>query len=326
MSLKGRCSILVVAVVVLAWGLLTPATRAQHFRAAGDDLGIGDVSADIIFTPLTPCRLIDTRLAGGTFVANETRHYDLIGPANYASTGGNPAGCGIPATTTPVTSTTYGNRVRSLVLNLTAVLPSANGNLRAWPTNQAVPLASVLNYSPTMYAVANGIALQTCDAAVGAGTPCLSGDLSIRADTGGTDLVVDVLGYYAPVSFLLASNRTLRGHFAIDYTATGANQYGVDAIPFLPPLATIAAAGTPNIILPGGAPTANCPGTTANPSAAPGQLCLYAFQDINTSLLQLYRMSIGSAGTTDPYAATLLVGSTAAGRVSFLGVWAVTAP
>ena len=118
-----------------------------------------------------PIGYASRRLAGGVFAPNETRHYDLIGPANYASTGGNPAGCGIPATTTPVTNTTYGNRVRSLVLNLTAVFPTANGNLRAWPTNQATPLASVLNYSPTMYAVANGLALQTCDAAVAAAPP-----------------------------------------------------------------------------------------------------------------------------------------------------------
>ena len=234
MSLKGRCSILVAVVVVLAWGLLTPATRAQHFRPTGDDLGIGDVAADIIFTPLTPCRLIDTRLAGGVFAPNETRHYDLIGPANYASTGGNPAGCGIPATTTPVTSTTYGNRVRSLVLNLTAVFPTANGNLRAWPTNQATPLASVLNYSPTMYAVANGLALQTCDATVAAGTPCLSGDLSIRADTASTDLVVDVLGYVNaafirflnPTTGVLDAATTFGALLTVSSNAAGRTQVG----------------------------------------------------------------------------------------------------
>jgi hypothetical protein len=325
MSLKRRCSILVTVVVVLAWGLLTPATRAQHFRPTGDDLGIGDVAADIIFTPLPPCRLIDTRLAGGAFAANETRNYDLIGPANFASTGGNPAGCGIPATTTPVTSTTYGNRVRSLVLNLTAVFPTANGNLRAWPTNQPIPLAAVLTYSPTMYAVANGLALQTCDAAVAAGTPCLGGDLSIRADTASTDLVVDVLGYYAPVSYLLASNRTLTGTVFIDYVAPAINDAGGDSMSFHPPLAAAPNAAAANIIVSGGAPTANCPGSPATPLAAPGHLCVYLTTSFNIALIRFLGAQTNLFDTAAPFGTILFVRAAAAGRILVFGSWAVTA-
>lgn len=324
---RDPLTVLLVLVCSLVWLPGPAAAQAQlgAFQSPVTNLGVGDVDADVVFTPVTPCRLIDTRFAVGPFAANETRHYKIIGPASYASIGGNPSGCNIPGSTTPVTATTYSNTVRALVLNFTAVDVAGIGNVRAWPTNQTLPLASVLNYAPALYAIANGVAVVTCNAAVASGTVCATGDLSIRIDAAVANMVVDVLGYYTPQRYFLASNRTELGVFAIDFPATAAGQGALDGFSFHPPLQS---APTPNFIPVGGASTGNCPGTGANPLAAPGHLCLYATAEANVNagtravLKQLGTWTNGA----DPIGATYYVDSVGAGRVYSVGVWAVTAP
>ncbi|MBP1740730.1 MAG: hypothetical protein H6Q48_3023 [Deltaproteobacteria bacterium] len=174
---------------------------------------LGENNEELVFTPLTPCRLIDTRNAVGPLAGNETRNYKLIGPTNYSAYGGNAAECGIPADfvytdcSGPYCVFSHTNRVRALVLNVVAVSPQGNGHLRAWPTNHAMPGASILNYAkvtdetyPTnLLNVANGLVLRTCDASIGPiiigpDDPCPDGDLSIYS-SGNTHLLVDVLGY-----------------------------------------------------------------------------------------------------------------------------------
>ena len=171
---------------------------------------LGENNEELVYTPLTPCRLIDTRNAVGDFAGGETRNYNLIGPAGYAGYGGNAAGCGIPVEYISgdcsgmfcIWSRT--NRVRALVLNVVAVSPQNNGHLRAWPTNEAMPGSSILNYAKVsdetnpsaQLNIANGLVLKTC----GAGcsilpcTPCASGDLSFYS-SGISHLLVDVIGY-----------------------------------------------------------------------------------------------------------------------------------
>ncbi len=298
---------------------------------AFDSLGVGDANADIVFTPVTPCRLIDTRLAVGAFAANEVRNYDLIGPASYASLGGNAAGCGIPATSIPAGNGTVGNTVRALVLNFTAV-PTAgggNGSLRAWPGNQGMaPLAAVLTYAPAMYALANGVPVATCDAAVASGNPCPSGDLQIRADTFGTHLVVDVAGYYAPQRRVLGPNRTQYGTWGIDFVAPAALNEHTTSFDFHPPMPS---PPIPEIIFPGFPPTPNCPGSVSDPRASPGYLCLYEAINLNVNQWCVTRMltqwqCFSASMVLDPIGAGLKITATNPGRALSVGVWAVTAP
>jgi hypothetical protein len=298
--------------------------RAAGRGEVGPLLGVGDVDADLVFTPLPPCRLIDTRLAGGAFVAGEARNYDLIGPTDYSSTGGNAAGCNIPGTTTPVTSTTFGNTVRALVLNFAAVTPSGNGNLRAYPSNQSVPTAALLNFSPTVAAIANGNIVPTCDAAAASGDPCPSGDLSLKVFGAGTHLVVDVVGYFTAQRFTLASNRTLIGSYGVDLAAASVSDHGLSTFSFHPPLAS---APNANIIEAGGAPTANCPGSSANPLAAPGQLCIYETLAMNVGSRCVASTGASYAcGAADAHGAGVAVQAAGAGRLVSVGAWAVTAP
>lgn len=120
------------------------------------------------FYPMTPCRLVDTRLATGalggpSLSAGQTRTFPLLSSS-----------CNIPAT------------AWAYSLNYTAVPQGPLGFLTTWPAGQTQPLVSTLN------AVTGAV---TANAAiVPAGT---NGDISVFV-THPSDLVIDVNGYFAP--------------------------------------------------------------------------------------------------------------------------------
>jgi hypothetical protein len=172
--------------------------------------GLGQANTDLVYVPVAPCRIIDTRLAGGKYAANQTRHYSIVGTSDYSSYGGNAAGCDIPGDTVSnpidvsglfIVSVTQ--KVRALVLNIVAVNPNGAGDIRAWPQNQTMPTASVLNYAAySGLNLANGITVTSCDAFdfLFPYDPCPNGDVSFYAEAAGTHLVVDVAGYYIPAT------------------------------------------------------------------------------------------------------------------------------
>jgi uncharacterized repeat protein (TIGR03803 family) len=121
------------------------------------------------FYPLTPCRVVDTRLANG----------DLGGP--YLQGGQQrsfpvlESTCGIP------------NSAQAYSFNFTAIPRTRSlGFLTVWPEGQPQPLVSTLN-DPTGTIVANA-------AIVPAG---MSGGITVYP-TDDTDLAIDVNGYFAP--------------------------------------------------------------------------------------------------------------------------------
>lgn len=98
---------------------------------------LGDTFEDLVFTPLTPCRIIDTRLSGeGKFGVSETRSYSTN---NGTAAQGGAANCGVPGS---------GGEPPAVVLNITSTQASAAGFLKAWQTGAAQPNASILNYRP----------------------------------------------------------------------------------------------------------------------------------------------------------------------------------
>ena len=141
----------------------------------------GGVSADLTYTPVTPCRIIDTRVAGGAIAGGTQRAFFVAG--DFVGQGGNPGGCGVP----------YGPATAAM-LNIAATGASGTGNLRAFawesPT-PPLPGASVLNYPPGSGAIANGIAIPICDAA-----PSCGSDLFIYSSAT-VHVVVDVVGYFS---------------------------------------------------------------------------------------------------------------------------------
>jgi hypothetical protein len=122
----------------------------------------------LAFFPVTPCRLVDTRLAtaplAGPFLAAAVaRTFPVLS-----------APCNLPAT------------AQAYSMNFTAIPHGPLGFLTAWPAGQPQPLASTLN--------ANLGGITANAAIVPAGT---NGDISVFA-TDNSDLVIDVNGYFAP--------------------------------------------------------------------------------------------------------------------------------
>ena len=141
--------------------------------------GTVDVVADVVgwfdrgagtgdgFTPVAPARLLDTRDGtggiGGRFASGTRRDLLVAGAA------------GVPADAT------------AAVLNVTAVNPDGAGYVTVWPAGQPMPVASSLN-TDTGRTRPNLVV-----AKVGTGGAVSLFDYDA---VGGTDLVVDVVGYF----------------------------------------------------------------------------------------------------------------------------------
>ena len=123
------------------------------------------------FFPVTPCRLVDTRVSSfqagfgpPTMAAGETRTFAI--PSNNA--------CGIPSA------------AAAYSLNITVVTKGYLGILSVWPAGQTMPNVSTLNsYSNVSTAVANA-------AIVPAGA---NGAISVYV-TDATELIIDINGYF----------------------------------------------------------------------------------------------------------------------------------
>ena len=102
-------------------------------------IGIPTVYA-LEFLPVTPCRFIDTRNAGGAFYSGETRVVYSYGTAAKIGTeqGVNPDGCG----------NVYWGVAKAVLINIVAVDAIGQGWLTVWPYGVAKPLAGGLNYGP----------------------------------------------------------------------------------------------------------------------------------------------------------------------------------
>ena len=162
---------------------------------------LGDSDVDYTFTPVTPCRIVDTRNAGGIMTPGSTRSFYVHG--TVSTQGGETAGCASPV-----------GEPRGVMINITAA-PESNGHFRAYAADVSTPNASVLNYRSGVN-IANAAALKT---AYLAGT-----DIEVYS-SGTSHLIMDVLGYYAspektqPDQYVLYASQTLAsGEFAHVYS------------------------------------------------------------------------------------------------------------
>jgi hypothetical protein len=97
---------------------------------------IGSLSSDLVFTPVTPCRIVDTRNApAGPVPAGATRVFKAWA-ASYTAQGGSGTDCGL----------LQSNDIAALALNLLVIVPAGEGFIKAWPVGVAQPNASTLNY------------------------------------------------------------------------------------------------------------------------------------------------------------------------------------
>ena len=196
--------------------------------ARGTAKALGDPAGDLVYTPVVPCRIVDTRNAGGPFAAGETRNYRAyLISGTFAGQGGAAGNCGIPA------------NLGGVALNLTIVSGGGVGFLTAWPYNTSRPLASTLNYFAAGEIAANGALIPICQ-------PGCASEFSVYT-SGGLNLIIDIVGYFAaPIATALQCAQVASASTVIEvsadtlvalpscttgYTRTGATCSGTANVP-----------------------------------------------------------------------------------------------
>jgi hypothetical protein len=146
---------------------------------------LGSFSNDLVYTPINPCRIVDTRNIGSPIIAGTVRNFDVDNPASFAFQGGFPAACpGMP----------FGVAT-AVAVNITATQAAGPGFFTAWSFCGIQPSASTVNYGGGE-TIANSTIVPDC--------PGGGSDISVFAGTATAHLIIDLVGYFsAPVATAL---------------------------------------------------------------------------------------------------------------------------
>lgn len=125
-----------------------------------------------VFVPITPCRLVDTRVASTVGPRSQPLS---AGETHDVTAHGDHGGCDVPTDAT------------ALALNVTALDASAPTYLTIWAQGTTRPEASSLNPLPGQGPTPNAVTTDLSN----------SGRFSIYNRQGVVDVIVDVTGYYA---------------------------------------------------------------------------------------------------------------------------------
>jgi hypothetical protein len=140
---------------------------------------LGETDKDYVFAPVPPCRLFDTRVAGGALAAATSREFFAYGTTDIASQGGNPAGCAAPR-----------GEPRAVHINLAVIPQGTLGNARVYPADVATPTAAFVTFNATDVTSNAG----TVKTQYAPGLPEIEVYVSASSH-----LVGDVMGYYYSV-------------------------------------------------------------------------------------------------------------------------------
>ncbi len=140
---------------------------------------LGAPTSQLVFTPIPPCRIADTRGSGartGILAAGVPRTFDLTTDAFTKGQGGSSSCVGLPNFSFYAWS-----------VNITLTGYSTTGFVEAYPFGGSVPTASVANFGPALAAIANSTTLTGCYSC--------SDDINILSSAP-THVILDVYGYY----------------------------------------------------------------------------------------------------------------------------------
>ena len=145
---------------------------------------LGSLASDLVYTPVTPCRIFDTRTSqggSGPIAAGGTKNFFIWGQSSYAGQGGAASNCGITA----------GSNTAAVAVNFTVVSPATPGFITAFPFGTTRPQAATVNFNAGDVRGNFSIAKNAQGGA---------SDLSVFS-TSNVEVVGDVVGYYsAPIS------------------------------------------------------------------------------------------------------------------------------
>jgi hypothetical protein len=147
---------------------------------------LGDVASDLVFVPIAPCRIADTRLAGGVIGAGTTRAFDVTAVTDYTFQGGNASNCG---------GAGLAGSFAAVALNFT-VVSNAAGHITAYPFLATRPVAATVNFNAND--VRGNFAIVALDQGASAS------EMNVYS-TSATHLIIDMVGYFTnPVATALS--------------------------------------------------------------------------------------------------------------------------
>ncbi len=148
---------------------------------------------ELIYVPVDPCRIVDTRIAGGTITANTNRNFRVSGSMGELAVQGSTTDCLDPKAGT-------GQKPLAISAYVVAVPASgsSNGVLTAYPSHRLPPpvgAGSTVNFAAGQV-IGNTTNITLCDQ-----PPCpTDGEFAILARNTKQHVVIDVQGYFYPSS------------------------------------------------------------------------------------------------------------------------------
>jgi hypothetical protein len=162
---------------------------------------LGSSSGDLVFTPITPCRVFDSRAAAGgwrTKVGPNVGNWFSVALADFTVQGGAASCPGLPTSFTPA----------AVALNLTSTGQTGIGNLRLIQCGGGNPLVSLLNYTPGVN-LANAAIIPAANCPLGPPAGVGPNDIYVYSTNSASDVVVDIMGYYAAPTVTAVDNLIL---------------------------------------------------------------------------------------------------------------------
>ncbi len=187
---------------------LTAATR----EAAEDPGALGEVNRDLVYTPFTPCRFIDTRNTGGKIAG--VRGFDVDNPG---STYGGSGACD-PVAILGIIARNV-DQIAALAMNVTLVDTSTAGTpgfVAVKPT-AAAPGTSLLNWyqqGPTIQIANQGVV--SLDQSGGLGGLV---DEFVIQTSGAVHIVVDLFGAFIPSQATPLDTISMAAHVTVPHLA-----------------------------------------------------------------------------------------------------------
>ena len=158
----------------------------QHLRHEVVDVYaaelLGEPTNELVYTPIAPCRVVDTRTPGGARTGAlgpaTSRTFDLTTTGFAKGQGGAAACAGLPSFSH-----------LGWAVNITVTGQTGNGWLTVYPSLGTLPGASTINYSVGQWSLANGVNLTGC---FGCGD-----DIVVAAELSATHVIIDVVGFFS---------------------------------------------------------------------------------------------------------------------------------
>ena len=162
---------------------VAPSVATSYSVTGTNSFGSNTASAevsireDLVYTPVTPCRIIDTRFPTPNILGPNSGRDFGITSSDYSAQGGQAGSCGIPANASAV------------AINVVSTGQSGLGHLRVIQSGVAVPNVAFLNYRAGVNTANAGIARVAA--------PSSTNGLFIYSGGSQSHAVVDIMGYFS---------------------------------------------------------------------------------------------------------------------------------